>query len=158
MVLPLVLKPPLHCLSLLNSGLLQELQLLPAAPGMSLVPPLLTLRRPSGEKNNAGSKAKLAAFAEPRFLHFWLCQDCYWELNKPTNVTAHHSRETGANFCSLHLCKILSALCTSNTNLAQEQHTEKMSAVQAVLQSAALRHLRSVGVGKRMFLFLSIPC
>lgn len=36
--LPPLLKPPLHWLSLLNSGLLQELQLLPATPGMSLVP------------------------------------------------------------------------------------------------------------------------
>lgn len=77
--LSLVLKPPTDCLCLFNSSLPQELQLLPETPGMSLVPPLQILRRPSGQEHKADSKAKLTALAEPCFLHFWLCQKCYWE-------------------------------------------------------------------------------
>lgn len=57
--------------------------------------------------------------------------------------------EKRANFCSLYLCKLLSALCTSNLYLAQKQHAEKMPAVQAVLQSAGLRPFKSVGDKKK---------
>lgn len=77
--LSLALKPPTDCLCLFNSSLPQELQLLPETPGMSLVPPLQILRRPSGQEHKADSKAKLTALAKPCFLHFWLCQKCYWE-------------------------------------------------------------------------------
>lgn len=48
-------------------------------------------------------------------------------LNK-TQMKLPITAEKWANFCSLYLCKLLSALCTSNINLAQKQHTEKMSA------------------------------
>lgn len=65
------------------------------------------------------------------------------QLNK-TQVKLPITAEKQANFCSLYLSKLLSALCTSNTNLAQKQHTEK-----CLLQSAGLRHLKSVRRGKK---------